>query len=63
MPIYEYVCNKCQKPFEALVRGGETPECPFCGSKQLSKQLSIPSTHSHGEGSGSTGGSYRPVPS
>lgn len=42
MPIYEYQCEKCGGNFEALVRGGESPECPSCGAKELKKLLSAP---------------------
>ena len=45
MPIYEYQCGQCASQFELLVRGGETPVCPECESKQLSKQLSVPAAH------------------
>jgi putative FmdB family regulatory protein len=41
MPIFEYVCQGCDHEFEALVYGGEKPECPKCHSKKLSAQLSV----------------------
>lgn len=41
MPIYEYACADCGHKFEALVRSGNTPECPTCHSKKLEKQLSV----------------------
>ncbi|MCA9772340.1 MAG: zinc ribbon domain-containing protein [Myxococcales bacterium] len=41
MPIYEYHCPRCDKPFEALVsRHDADVECPSCGSKKVEKQLS-----------------------
>ena len=40
MPLYEYVCRRCSKRFEALVFGDEKPECPACGTRELEKQLS-----------------------
>lgn len=46
MPLYEYVCGKCQKEFEILVRGDEAPVCPECGGTRLSKLISVPSAHS-----------------
>jgi len=46
MPIYEYVCPKCQREFELLVRGDETAACPECGTTELSKLVSAPSAHS-----------------
>lgn len=41
MPIYEYVCKRCQDCFETLVRGAAKPECPSCKSKSLEKQFSV----------------------
>jgi putative FmdB family regulatory protein len=41
MPIYEYVCSECNHPFEALILGSETADCPECGSEKLEKQLSV----------------------
>jgi putative FmdB family regulatory protein len=44
MPLYEFVCSKCEKDFELLVRTvnwhGDA-ECPHCGSKKLTKKLSV----------------------
>lgn len=45
MPLYEYACKKCNREFELLIRGSETPECPDCGSQRLVKQLSVPAAH------------------
>lgn len=42
MPLYEYVCQKCQHAFEALVYGADEPECPECQSRTLERQLSVP---------------------
>jgi putative FmdB family regulatory protein len=41
VPIYEYVCMKCESHFEELVRNGEGPSCPDCGAKKVSRQLSV----------------------
>ena len=45
MPIYEYTCKSCHKPFEKLVRSmnDETDgiPCPACGSKQTERALSV----------------------
>jgi putative FmdB family regulatory protein len=47
MPIYEYICTQCSAPFELLIRNErETPRCPSCGSKELSKEFSVPAAHS-----------------
>jgi putative FmdB family regulatory protein len=40
MPIYEYVCNNCERKFEVLVNAGEEVTCPVCKSAELSKQFS-----------------------
>ena len=43
MPLYEYVCEECEHPFEALVFGADpAPECPQCHSRKLARQLSLP---------------------
>jgi len=42
MPLYEYVCEECSHPFEALVMGKQEPECPRCHSRKLAQQLSLP---------------------
>ena len=47
MPIYEYICDKCQNEFEVLVRGQEKPECPQCGGRKLDKKLSTVAAHTH----------------
>jgi putative FmdB family regulatory protein len=41
MPIFEYVCRKCQHRFEKIVYGGARPRCPACHGKKLEKQLSV----------------------
>ena len=40
MPIYEYICESCRKPFEKLVVGEEAVFCPNCDSGTISKQYS-----------------------
>ena len=41
MPIYEFICKKCDKKFETLVRSSASRvECPHCGSDELKKLLS-----------------------
>jgi putative FmdB family regulatory protein len=39
MPLFDFICKKCGTQSELLVRNGETPRCPKCGSKQLERQL------------------------
>ena len=40
MPLYEYTCLKCSHEFETLIRTGDVPACPECGSQELEKLLS-----------------------
>lgn len=41
MPIYEYRCEDCDKPFEKLVRAfREEVACPGCGSASVERLLS-----------------------
>lgn len=42
MPLYSYRCTACEADFETLVRAGETPACPSCGSQALTRLLSTP---------------------
>ena len=42
MPIFEYQCRDCEKPFEAFVTAQRTPECPACHGTNLAKLLSSP---------------------
>ena len=41
MPIFEYVCQGCQREIEVLVYGSQKPECPHCGSGKLDAKLSV----------------------
>ena len=40
MPLFTFVCEKCNTASEVLVRNGEAVECPSCGSKKVSKGMS-----------------------
>lgn len=52
MPIYEFVCRKCEADFEELVRSSaEKVVCPKCGSKRVARAMSTFSS--------SSGGKYR----
>lgn len=42
MPIYDFLCKKCDRHFEFLVRGSNTPICPECASPEVEKQVSKP---------------------
>jgi putative FmdB family regulatory protein len=42
MPIYEYVCRKCDHQFEALLATSQaSAECPECKGEDLEKLLSV----------------------
>jgi len=42
MPLYEYRCEECRKECELLVKNMDSrPECPECGSRKMSKLLSV----------------------
>jgi putative FmdB family regulatory protein len=49
MPIFEYVCRKCDHRFEAIVHATTVVTCPSCESKRLEKQLSVFATSVKGE--------------
>jgi putative FmdB family regulatory protein len=40
VPIYDYRCRACGKEFEAVVRTGDTPQCPACQGQDLERLLS-----------------------
>lgn len=43
MPLYEYQCNDCERPFEKLVRFSEAdlnPDCPYCHGQHTQKKMS-----------------------
>jgi putative FmdB family regulatory protein len=43
MPIYEFVCERCGRPFEDLVRTYAAiaeVRCPSCGSATLRRKMS-----------------------
>ena len=41
MPIYEFVCQDCDRRFEVIVRSGAVPTCPACHGERLERQLSV----------------------
>jgi len=41
VPLYEYLCRKCSKQFEALIFGADVPTCPACQSTDLERLLSV----------------------
>jgi putative FmdB family regulatory protein len=42
MPLYDYVCLDCHKPFETVLTLNEhdkqAPKCPHCGSKNVEQE-------------------------
>jgi putative FmdB family regulatory protein len=58
VPIYEYVCMKCESHFEELVRMGEdASSCPDCGGANVRRQLSVFASHGTADAP-----SFGPVP-
>ena len=56
MPVYEYVCKKCGKEFEELVRSSsEKINCPKCSSAKVSKKMSVFAHKSSGKFHSSAG--------
>jgi len=42
MPIFEYLCKDCGRPFEKIVpRYDSDVECVHCSSAKVEKQLSV----------------------
>jgi putative FmdB family regulatory protein len=56
MPLYEFVCQDCDREQELLVRQGETPQCEKCGGQRLAKLLSVPAAPAGGESRGASPG-------
>ena len=40
MPLFEYLCPRCQALFEVLLRGDQTVACPECESRDVTRQVS-----------------------
>lgn len=60
MPLFEFVCNDCSRPFEELVRSTSAINdvtCPKCGSSQVNKKISTFASRVSGGGSFSLGAS------
>ncbi|MBZ5497090.1 MAG: zinc ribbon domain-containing protein [Acidobacteriia bacterium] len=43
MPIYDYICKKCDKKFTAILALSEyekkKAKCPECGSKKVEQEI------------------------
>ncbi len=59
MPLFEYQCSECGKPFEKLVLGASSAAqnilCPACGSSEVRKKISSFATKSASAGAFSLG--------
>src|SRR2546423_13828546 len=54
MPIYEYLCDKCETRFERIVINKQQEiSCPKCASKKATIQLSVFAT-ANGSSNGSS---------
>ena len=41
MPLYEYRCSRCERPFERYARTfNDRPDCPSCGAAEVTRLLS-----------------------
>jgi putative FmdB family regulatory protein len=53
MPVYEFVCERCGRPFEDLVRSYAAIteiRCPACGSASLRRTVSRFASRVSGDG-------------
>ncbi|MBI4515726.1 MAG: zinc ribbon domain-containing protein [Deltaproteobacteria bacterium] len=42
MPIYEYLCADCKRPFEELVFSTTAKvKCPMCQGRRVERQMSV----------------------
>ena len=56
MPLFDYLCLDCGKQSEILIAvAKDQPECKVCGSKNLKKMMSTPSSLTGTSGSGLPG--------
>jgi len=56
MPIYEYVCMKCESDLAELVRGDEAVTCPDCAAANVARQFSSFAVHGLAKAPSSFGG-------
>ena len=52
MPLYEYLCENCDKKFEVIQKFSDDPVqvCRLCGGGPVEKQMSAPGIHFKGSG-------------
>jgi putative FmdB family regulatory protein len=41
MPLYEYVCRRCGRGFEELVRADTVVACPGCAATDVTRVMSV----------------------
>ncbi len=63
MPLYEYLCRRCSRRFEALVMGKTGATCPDCRSEDLEKLFSTFAVGNGGGRSTGPGGALPDAPS
>jgi len=65
MPIFEFVCQDCEKLFEELIFGFNTDDvvCPTCGSEHVRKKMSTFASKPGGDGASLSLGSSIPASS
>jgi putative FmdB family regulatory protein len=54
MPLYEFQCSECDRPFEELVRAATAiseVKCPECGSDHVRRKVSVFASKVSGGGS------------
>ena len=56
VPIYEYVCMKCEEQFEELVHGDSKPVCPACSGSNVIRKFSTFATKGGAKSCGSCAG-------
>jgi putative FmdB family regulatory protein len=56
MPLFDYECRACGKPFEALVhsRTKTEVECPACHSPKVERRIALPALGRVAEGAEAT---------
>jgi putative FmdB family regulatory protein len=57
MPIFEFVCEKCDHAFECLILASDrkNPLCPACGHQKVKKLMSAGNIRPQGIPTGSGG--------
>lgn len=56
MPLYDFKCRDCGRESEILITlSDEEPECDECGSKNLERMISRPSSYSGNASAGFPG--------